>query len=347
MSKKIGYAVVGLGVGKNHCRAAADSENAQLVAICDLQQSRLDEVKAEIPYVRTYTDLDEMLKCDDIDVVSVCVPSGDHANIAVRVLEAGKNVLVEKPIDITVEAAMKIEKARVSTRLKVGVVHQNRYNADMLPVRDAVINGRLGKLLFGDFTVKWFRTQDYYDNGSWRGTWAMDGGGSLMNQAVHTVDLMQWLMNSEVTSVTSKTAIMNHDIETEDYTASIITFKSGAIATFISTTCAYDAKFKTGIMLYGSNGSVECNGDILKTWKFTDNKDGEEEEMLQKFQGNGTAAAADPTLCVGHPHVVEDMICAVRDDRDPEILPLEAMKSVRIINAVYESSKTGKTIYFD
>ncbi len=347
MAKKIGYAVVGLGVGQSHCKAAAASENADLVAICDLLQDRLDEVTEMFPYVRTYTDLAEMLKCDDIDVVSVCVPSGDHAKIAVQVLEAGKNVLVEKPIDITVEQAMKIEEARVRTGLKVGVVHQNRYNANMAPVREAVLSGKIGKLLFGDFTVKWFRTQEYYDDGGWRGTWAMDGGGSLMNQAVHTVDLMQWLMNSDVESVTSKVSIMNHEIETEDYTASIVTFKSGATATFISTTCAYDAKFKTGIMLYGSKGSIECNGDILKTWHFMDSPEGEEEEMLKKFEGNGTAAASNAKLCVGHPHVVEDMICAVRDNRDPEILPLEAMKSVRIINAVYESSRTGKTIFFD
>ena len=242
---------------------------------------------------------------------------------------------------------MKIEEARVRTGLKAGVVHQNRYNAVMAPVREAVLGGKIGKLLFGDFSVKWHRSQEYYDNGGWRGTWAMDGGGSLMNQAVHTVDLMQWLMNSEVESVTSKVRICNHDIETEDYTVSIITFKSGATATFLSTTCAYKPAFGTGIMLYGSNGSIECDGDTLKTWKFFDGSEEEEAQMLKNFAGNGTAAAMDPTLCVGHTHVVEDMICAVRDDRDPEILPLEAMKSVKIINAVYESSKTGKTIYFD
>ncbi len=347
MAKKIGYAVVGLGVGKKHCAAAAASENADLVAICDLQQSRLDEVKKMFPNVRTYTDFDEMLKCDDIDIVSICVPSGDHAKLAVRALDAGKNILCEKPIDINVDAAMKIEEARLRSGKKVGVVHQNRYNADMAPVRDAVLSGKIGKLLFGDFTVKWFRTQKYYDEGGWRGTWAMDGGGSLMNQAVHTVDLMQWLMNSDVESVTSKAAILNHEIETEDFTTSIITFKSGAVANFISTTCAYDAKFKTGIMLYGSKGSIECNGDSLTTWSFMDAPDGEEEEMVNKYSGNGTAAANDPTLCIGHAHVVEDIISAVLDNRDPDILPLEAIKSVRIINAVYESSKTGKTIYFD
>lgn len=161
-----------------------------------------------------------------------------HADFAVKAMEAGKHVLVEKPIDITVEAAMKIEEARVRTGLKAGVIHQNRNNADMKPIREAIQSGKIGSVIYGDFEVKWYRTQEYYDNGGWRGTWEMDGGGSLMNQAVHTVDLMQWLMG-DVESVTSQIGIYGHRIETEDFTASLIKFKSGAVATFVSTTCAY------------------------------------------------------------------------------------------------------------
>lgn len=343
---KVGYSVVGLGVGNNHAKAAFNSKNADLIAVCDLIPEKLNKAEQDYPGVLTYTSFDDMLKNPDIDCVSICVPSGMHAMLAVQALNSGKNTLVEKPVDITVENALKIEKARIETGLKVGVVHQNRYNPDMPLMHNAVVSGRIGKVLFGDFAVKWYRTQEYYDNGGWRGTWKMDGGGSLMNQAVHTVDLMQWLMNSEVESVTSQTAIYNHKIETEDFTSSIIKFKSGAIADFISTTCAYPG-ISTDIRVYGTNGSMEADQDKLKLWKFADAYEGEEDEMLAKYTGNAAAAALDPTLCLGHDFVVEDMISAVKDNRDPAILPMEAIKSVRIINAVYQSAETGKTIFFE
>lgn len=346
MERKVGYAVVGLGVGMRHADAAAKSKNANLIAVCDLKQEKLDKIKELYPETLTYTDFDEMLKNPDIDAVSIAVPSGMHADFAVKAMKAGKHVLVEKPIDITVEAALRIEQARQETGMKAGVVHQNRYNPDMTPMHDAVINGRIGRVLFGDFAVKWHRTQEYYDNGGWRGTWEMDGGGSLMNQAVHTVDLMQWMMNSDVESVTSQMAIYNHKIETEDFTASLIKFKSGAVATFISTTCAYPG-ISTDIRVYGTEGSIEADQDELKLWKFKDADENEEKEMLEKYAGNGAAAALDPTLCIGHSYVVEDMINAVLEDRDPSIVPMEAIKSVRIVNAVYESAKTGKTVYFE
>ena len=349
MNKKAGYAVVGLGVGVHHAKAAAESARADLIAVCDLIPEKLETAAAEYPGVRTYTDFAEMLQSPDIDIVSICVPSGMHADLAVQALEAGKHVLVEKPIDITVEAAMRIEQARLRTGRKVGVIHQNRNNADMAPILDAVRSGRIGKLFYGDFEVKWYRTQEYYDNGGWRGTWEMDGGGSLMNQAVHTVDLMQWIMG-DVKSVTSKMGVYNHDIATEDFTASLIEFTSGAVATFVSTTCAYPG-LNTGIKIYGTNGSIEADGDTLLVWKIRsgdqDAESAEEQTMLKTYAGNSSAAALDPTLCTGHASMVEDMIAAVLDDRDPQILPMEAIKSVRIVNAVYESARTGKPVIFD
>lgn len=343
--KKIGYAVLGLGVGMVHCRAAHESENCDLIAVCDLLDDRLASAKEKYPYIITYKEFDEMLKNEDIDIVSICVPSGMHAEFAVRAMEAGKNVLIEKPIDITVEAAMKIEKARRRTGMTCGVVHQNRNNADMPPILDAVRSGRIGDLIYGDFEVKWYRTQQYYDDGGWRGTWEMDGGGSLMNQAVHTVDLMQWIMG-DVESITSHMGIYAHKISTEDMTASLIKFRSGAVATFVSTTCAYPG-LNTGIKVYGTKGSIEADGDRLIRWRFADEKEGEEAEMLKKYVGNSAAAALDPKLCLGHSSMIEDIVLAVRDGRDPQILPLEAIKSVKIVNAIYESARTGKTVYFD
>ena len=345
--RKLGYAVLGLGIGMAHADAAYASDRADLVAVCDLDEKRLAKAQRKYAGVTAYTDFEELLAAERVECISICLPSAMHADFAVRAMAAGKLVLVEKPLDITPDRARLIEEARVRTGMRCGVVHQNRFNVDMYPIREAITSGRLGKLILGTFGVKWYRDQAYYDNGGWRGTWEMDGGGSLMNQSVHTVDLMQWLMG-EVASVTSHMGIYDHDIQTEDTTASLITFKSGAAATFVSTTCAYPG-ISTEIMLYGTGGSVEADADCLKTWKMKDSadEDAEEAEMLTRYGGGNLAAIPeDAARKFGHDHVVEDMIAAVLDGRDPEVLPADALKAVEIVCAVYESARTGKTVYF-
>lgn len=346
--RKLGYAVLGLGIGMAHADAAYASDRADLVAVCDINQKRIDRALKKYKGVTAYTDFEELLRDPRVEVISICLPSAMHADFAVRAMEAGKHVLVEKPLDITPDRARLIEEARVRTGMTCGVVHQNRFNVDMYPIREAVESERLGKLILGTFAVKWYRDQAYYDNGGWRGTWEMDGGGSLMNQSVHTVDLMQWLMG-EVESVSSHIGIYNHDIKTEDTTASLIKFKSGAVATFVSTTCAYPG-ISTEIMLYGTKGSVEADADCLKTWKMMDaeDEDAEEEIMLARYGGgNLSAIPEDAARKFGHDHVVEDMIAAVLDGRNPEVMPADALKAVEIVCAVYESARTGKTVYFD
>lgn len=339
--KKLGYAVLGLGIGMAHCEGAALSENAELVAVCDLDRARLEKAKAQYPEVTLYEDFEELLKDERVDIISVCLPSAMHADFAVRAMRAGKHVLVEKPLDITPERAALIEQARLETGMTCGVVHQNRFSFNMQAIKHAVEEGKIGRVLLGTFAVKWYREQKYYDRGGWRGTWEMDGGGSLMNQAVHTVDLMQWMMG-EVESVTSTMSICNHNIKTEDLTASIVTFKSGATATFVSTTCAYPG-ISTEVDLYGTEGSIEADADVLKTWKMRDDEDEEEEEeMLARYgKGNRHAAQFEPGALYGHRHVVEDMILAVRDGRDPEVMPADAIRAVKIVDAVYRSAKQG------
>ncbi len=346
--KKIGYAVLGLGIGMAHVQGVLESENAELVAVCDINKARLAKAAAVAPNATTYTDFDTLLQDERVDVISICLPSGMHADFAVRAMEAGKHVLVEKPLDIHYDAAMKIEEARLRTGKKAGVVFQNRYNLNMYPIYEAAKN-RLGKLILGTFAVKWFRDQKYYDaEGGWRGTWEMDGGGSLMNQAIHTLDLMCVLMGEPV-SVTSTMGVYYHNIDTEDMTASLIKFQNGATATFVSTTCAYPG-ISTEIMLYGTEGSIEADADRLKLWKMKNplegmDEDDEEEMMLEKYGGGNRAASKrEPQKLYGHRHVVEDMILAVRDDRDPEVLPSEGARVIRLIEAIYESAKTGKTV---
>nr|MBQ4319012.1 Gfo/Idh/MocA family oxidoreductase [Clostridia bacterium] len=172
--KKIGYCVAGLGIGKAHVAAAASNPNVDYLVICDIDETRLAQVGEKYPQAVRYISFEKMLEDPRIDIVSVALPSGMHAEYAVKALKAGKNVLCEKPIDITVEKALTIEAARVETGKKVGVIFQNRNNAVMREAKKAVEEGKLGKLILGTFAVKWYRNQKYYDDGGWRGTWEMD-----------------------------------------------------------------------------------------------------------------------------------------------------------------------------
>ena len=349
MGKFVGYAVVGLGVGKAHVKGAIAAEGCKLVALCDIRPEQLANAQATIPGAedaRTYTDFAEMLKDPEIDVVSVCTPSGLHADMAVQALRAGKNVLVEKPMDIAVDKILMIEKARQETGLKVGGIFQNRRNAIMEPFKAAVDSGRLGEIYAAFFRVNWHRDDNYFlANGGWRGTWAMDGGGSLMNQGVHTVDLMQWLLG-DVESIKSNMRVVNHKIETEDFTQSTVKFRSGTVATFISTTCAYPG-MGTELQVTGTNGSIHIDGDKVIAWRIKgDDMAREEAEMKEKFGGKGSENTADHTVVRGHAYQIQDMVDALRFDRDPMVGPMEATKAVRIINAVYESARTGEEIVF-
>ncbi len=347
MSKKIGYGVLGLGIGRFHAKAAFDMEEAELVAVCDARPDRLEKHKREYPEMypdlTVYTKYEDMLANPDIDIISVATPSGTHAEYVCQALRAGKHVLVEKPIDITLEAAQSIVECMKETGKKVACVFQNRRTPNVLAMKEAIDNGRLGKLISGEFSVNWYRTDDYFADGGWRGTWAMDGGGSLMNQAVHTVDLMQWMMG-EVYSVRSVMGLYNHDIETEDMTKSIVTFKNGAVATFTSTTCAYPG-LSTDIGVHGTDGSIELVWGDVRTWKIrneSEEKMLEEEAAMKSGEGlANTATGADPNKVGGHPFHVQDIVHAVLEDRDPYVGPVEAMKALRIILAVYESAKNG------
>jgi len=343
-NNKIGYAVLGLGVGKAHVEAALKYDKCELVAVCDIVPEKLKAVTDKHPEVTGYADFDDLIKDERIDVISVCLPSAMHAEYAIRAMEAGKHVLIEKPMDITSEAVLKIEEARRRTGMKVGGIYQNRNNAVMKPLKAAIDSGKLGKLFLGTFAVKWLREPSYYEGAlSWHGTWAVDGGGSLINQAVHTLDIMQWLMGKPV-SVTSRMSVNNHNIESEDLTASIFTFENGATATFVSTTCCYPG-LSTDIQVYGTEGSVEIDGDSLKLWKLRGEDERDEEDMLDRYgRGNRVACAYEPGSKYGHATQVEDMVDAIIEDRDPQITPEEAIKAVKLIEAVYTSARTGETV---
>lgn len=342
--KRVGFAVLGLGIGMAHAEAISTSEQAYLVCGCDIDEKRLAKFAAKYPDAYTTASFDEVLADESVDVVSVCLPTYMHAEFACKALRAGKHVLCEKPADITVERAMTIKDAELESGKMAGFVFQNRYSYLMYPIFDAIRSGRLGKIYLGTFAVKWLRKQSYYDNnGGWRGTWDKDGGGSLMNQSIHTVDLMLQLMGSEVKDVRSVGGVINHDIEAEDMTASLITFENGATATFVSTTCAYDG-LSTEIGVYGTKGSIEADADKLRRWRLSDDTDGiEEEELLDIYgMGNISAARNHPGVRCGHAYMIDDMANAVLSGRRPAIGIDDAVRSVALIERIYKCIRESK-----
>ncbi len=338
LTKKVRFAVVGLGIGLAHAEAITTSPSAELLWGCDIDEKRRERFSERYPNVPTCDDISVCLADERVDVVCICLPTYMHSEYACRVLDAGKHCLVEKPADINTFEALKMREHEKASGKKLGFVFQNRYNYTMYPIFDAISSGRLGNIYLGTFAVKWFRKQSYYDNnGGWRGTWDKDGGGSLMNQSIHTVDLMLKLMGSEVEEVSSAGGVYGHNIEAEDATATVIKFKNGSMATFVSTTCAYDG-LSTEIGIYGTKGSIEVDGDKLKRWRLMDDPDGvEEEELLDTYSmGNLFAADKHGGVRCGHGVIIDDMAKAVLEDRAPAICLDEALKSLSLIEKIYE-----------
>jgi len=350
MGKEVGYGILGLGIGKTHVRAAVKAQGCKFVAICDQNEQLLHSVGDEFqidPKYR-YTRYADMLSNPDIDVVSICTPSGMHRDHAVEALRAGKHVLVEKPLEITIEKIHDILRAGEEAGKFVGCIFQNRLSPGNRKIKETVDSGRLGKLITANFHVKWYRTDEYYArNGGWRGTWAMDGGGAIMNQSVHTVDLMQWFMGP-VKSVFAKAGAFNHKIETEDTAVAVVTFENGAIGTLIGTTCAYPG-LEVCVQIHGSKGSIYANNANIEVYKLADDPDGTEEaRVLAEFgKREQKSGGADPMAIstTGHAGQIQDMIFAVRDNRPPMIEGKEGLPAVEIILALYESARTGKEVF--
>jgi UDP-N-acetyl-2-amino-2-deoxyglucuronate dehydrogenase len=345
-SRPLGFGIVGAGnIGALHSRAIAAIPEAQLVAVADPVQGRAQALAAPLS-ATWYTDYADLMADDAVDVINVCVPSGLHKDIAIAAAQAGKHVLVEKPIEITVERVDEIIQACREHNVKLGGIFQSRFAEGARQAKEAIDAGRLGRLVLCDAYVKWHRTQAYYDRGEWRGTWAIDGGGALMNQSVHTIDLLQWLAGP-LEDVYAHTATLVHCMETEDTAAALVTFRSGAMGVIEGTTGAcpgYPAKLE----LSGDRGTIVLEDGIITHWQLTDASPEEGEAMLQLEESKGTGAS-DPMAISYEKHrrQIEDFVSAVREDRPPLVDGIEARKAVAIIQAIYQSAKTGARVAVD
>ena len=348
------FGILGCGViGPHHARVIADLDDAELVAVADTGLVRAEKLAGAYG-CSFFSNLEEMLSRADLDAVCVCTPSGMHAEHAIAALEAGKHVVIEKPVDVTLGAAERLLEAQRAAGKKVAVVSQHRFDAATLAVQEAVSEGRFGRLTTGSAEVRWWRSQSYYDSGGWRGTWELDGGGVLINQAIHGIDLLQWLMGS-VVEVTAHTGLLAHErIEVEDTAVAILKFESGALGTIVATTAAYPG-LTARITVNGDRGSAIIDDDELRYFHASGTQaegdaygaeggENQAEEVLEKYGGvpMGPGAGSDPgSLSTAHRDQIGDFVGAVREDREPTVTVEEGRKPLAIIAGIYASARTG------
>lgn len=340
----IKFAIVGCGnIAPFHADALKHISGAKLVAVCDKIEYNTEHLVGKYG-AKPYTDYAEMLKQDNIDVVNICLPSSMHGKFAVEAAKAGKHVMVEKPLDITVEKCNAIISACEENNVKLSVIFPTRFKESSVVIKQAIDAGRFGQITMADVQVKWYRNQAYYDAGGWRGTWEYDGGGALMNQSIHYIDQLQYFMGA-VESVYAYCETLARDIEVEDTAVAVLKFKNGALGTIQGTTTVYPG-LDTQLGIHGTKGSAILNGESLSVWDFEDSIP-EDVKLKAKFQNTSSSGAKDPTAFIdskGHQYQIEDMIKAIKMDREPEVNGNEGRKSVEIISAIYQSSKEGKEI---
>ncbi len=339
----IRHAIVGCGtIGPLHAQSIAGIAGSKLVVACDLVEERARKLAAGADGCEVLTSFQAVLDRQDIDLVHVCTPSGLHADQAIAVLRSGKHVVTEKPMDVTPAACDKLIAVAEQSDRKATCIFQNRFLNQTRLVKQAVEDGLLGKLVMGDAYIKWYRSQEYYDSGDWRATWDLDGGGCLMNQGVHYVDLLQWLMGP-VASVYAVCDTLAHDIKVEDVAAAVLRFRNGAVGVIEGTTAAAPG-LDWRIELHGDQGSVTLKNGEIDHWRFLDPALDNHPPTTdtEKLIAAGADPRALPSQC--HQTQIQLMCDAIRHDTPVPVAVHEARNAVEIICAIYESSRRGEQI---
>ncbi len=344
--REFGLGLIGCGMIANvHAKAISTLGGIHLAACFTPTPGRAEAFAAKVG-CRGYDKVEAFLADPDLDIVIVGTPSGVHLDGALAAIAAGKHVLVEKPLEVTVERCDRIIEAAERKGVRLGGLFHSRYFEVPKLIKKAVEQGRFGKIAMADAQVKWYRSQEYYDSGAWRGTLKLDGGGALMNQAIHAIDLLQWFMGP-VTRVEGSIATLTHErIEVEDTAVATLRFASGALGVIEGTTSAYPGFLKK-IEICGSRGSVVMEEENITAWDFLD---ATEEDAAIKKQYIGASAstggAADPKAISfqGHALEIADFVGAVREGRPFMLEGREARKAVEIIEGVYRSARTGQAV---
>jgi UDP-N-acetyl-2-amino-2-deoxyglucuronate dehydrogenase len=341
-----GFGIVGTGmISHFHAKAIAEITGASVVACCDTIEERATSFADEYG-CKAYTNIDDMLADTDVHIVNVCTPSGAHRDLAVAAANAGKHVVVEKPLEITLARCDDIINACKDNNVRLCAIFPSRFSSVNMELKKAVDDGRFGRLTLGDTYVKWWRTQDYYDSGGWRGTWGMDGGGAYMNQAIHQVDLLYWLMG-DVVEVNGMTDTLAHErIEVEDVGVATLRFANGAIGVIEATTAAWPGLLKK-TEIHGTKGTAIVEQDDVVRWEFEEEAPDDTKIRAQFKPGSSnTGGAADPKAIshVGHRDQLQDFVSAIQQNGTPRVDGIDGRKSVEIILAIYQAAWTKQTV---
>ena len=312
------------------------------MAMCDILPDVMKEKakRFELEGVRQYTDYHEMLAQEKPELVAIATESGKHAAIALDCIAAGCNVIIEKPIALSIADANAIIAAGKEKGVLVCANHQNRFNKSIQYIRKALEEGRFGKLLHGAAHVRWNRGKGYYDQAPWRGTWAQDGG-CLMNQCLHGIDLLRWMFGDDVDTVYGATRRQQHPyLETEDIGMAVVAFRNGAIATIEGTTNVYPKNLEETLYIFGEKGTVKIGGkstNNIDVWDFADETDDD-------MENKGLEEATSNVYGNGHTSLYADMIDAINNNREPYISAVAGRNALEIILAIYKSQKTGQPV---
>ena len=339
----LNFALVGCGrIARKHAGNLAEGRinDANLVAVCDIveEKARAYGEKYDLPW---FTDMHQMMKemGDKIDVVNILTPSGDHATHTIELSQYGKHIVVEKPMALTLADADRMIKACDEAGIRLFVVKQNRFNLPVVKLTEALGQERFGKMVMGTVRVRWSRDQNYYNQDSWRGTWAHDGG-VFANQAIHHIDLLQWLMGP-VESVFAHSSTRLVDIEAEDTGVVVLKFTSGALGVIEATTATRPKDLEGSISIVGEGGTVEIGGfavNDMKVWNFTSPKD-EDEKALSSYKQN-----PPDVYGFGHTEFLSNVVESILNKKSALVSGLEGRKSLELVTAIYESIETGKEV---
>lgn len=337
------YALIGCGrISPNHI-AAAKANELEFTGICDVNKEMMREKAVEfgLENVRQYTDYHEMLKKEKPKLVAIATESGKHATIALDCIEVGCHVIIEKPMALSLADADAIIRSAKEKGVKVCVSHQNRFNKSVQKIRKTLEEGRFGRMFYGTAHIRWCRNENYYTQAKWRGTWEQDGG-ALMNQCIHNIDLLRWMMGDEVDEVIGMTDRLNHSyIEAEDLGIALIKFRNGAYGIVEGTTDIYPKNLEETLYLFGEKGTVKAGGQSvnrIEEWRFADTQD-KPEEVIAEFAENPPNVYG-----FGHTPLYADMIDAIQKDREPYVNGEAGRRALELVLAIYKSAAEGCSV---
>lgn len=341
------YALIGCGrISTNHINAAINNR-LDIAAVCDTVEGHMEEVLTKYGLecdnsIKRYTDYHKMIEENSLDLVSIATESGLHGQVALDCIKCGIHVIIEKPMAMSLNEADQIITLSEEKGVKVSVCHQNRFNVAVQEMRKALEAGRFGKLSHGSIHVRWNREREYYEQAPWRGTWVQDGG-ALMNQCIHGIDLLRWMMGDEVESVYGITKQQFHDyLEAEDVGMAVVKFKNGAVATIEGTTNVYPKNLEETLYLFGEKGTVKLGGkstNNINVWDFADETDADK-------KNKGLEEATSNVYGNGHIRLFADVIDAINNNRKPYVDAYAGRRALEMVLAIYKSQKTGEIVKF-